>query len=182
MIELFRRFPKLARHVPHIQLGSWPTPVTRMPGLEQGCAIYIKNDGSCAPLYGGNKVRKLEFLLAEAIRRGCREVLTFGVAGSNHALATALYAEQQGLYQSRLTVAIAACNGTLTIRSLEPGKYTPEHLDVLRQAVAQISPGIANAIMFQSSERRLRERTVLADIGLAATSTADPFRIIELRR
>ncbi len=90
-----------------------------------------------------------------------------------------LHAEYRDAYQSRLTVAIAACNGTLTIRSKVLGKYSPADLDVLRQAVAQISPGIANAILFQSSEQRLRERTVLADIGLAVTSTADPYRIIE---
>ena len=50
-----------------------------------------------APIYGGNKVRKLEFLLAEALDREMQEVLTFGFAGSNHATATAFYAEKVGM-------------------------------------------------------------------------------------
>ncbi|MBT8136762.1 MAG: pyridoxal-phosphate dependent enzyme [Gammaproteobacteria bacterium] len=68
-----------------------------MSELESDCEIFLKNDGASGSLYGGNKVRKLEFLLADAARQGRSEVITFGVAGSNHALATALYAEQQGL-------------------------------------------------------------------------------------
>jgi len=48
-------------------------------------------------LYGGNKVRKLEFLLARAKLGGAQEVITFGGAGSNHALATAIYAHEMGL-------------------------------------------------------------------------------------
>ena len=47
--------------------------------------------------YGGNKVRKLEFLLGDALRRGRTTVMTFGGAGSNHALATGLYARRLGL-------------------------------------------------------------------------------------
>ena len=52
---------------------------------------------SPAPVYGGNKVRKLEYLLGDALQRGCDAVVTFGAAGSNHALATAIYARQVGL-------------------------------------------------------------------------------------
>jgi len=59
--------------------------------------LYIKRDDLGGRPYGGNKVRKLEFLLGDALRRGAREVLTFGYAGSNHALATAIYARRVGL-------------------------------------------------------------------------------------
>ncbi len=52
---------------------------------------------SSARPYGGNKIRKLEYLLGDALARGCDTVLTFGAAGSNHALATAVYARQLGL-------------------------------------------------------------------------------------
>jgi 1-aminocyclopropane-1-carboxylate deaminase/D-cysteine desulfhydrase-like pyridoxal-dependent ACC family enzyme len=47
-------------------------------------------------VYGGNKVRKLEFLLAEAERRGCRRLITAGAAGSHHALATTIFGRQRG--------------------------------------------------------------------------------------
>jgi len=97
VIELFRQYPALKRGLPHVSLGDWPTPVARLANIGQDCRIDIKNDAMSGPLYGGNKVRKLEFLLAEAAANGAQEVMTFGVAGSNHALATALYAEQQGM-------------------------------------------------------------------------------------
>jgi D-cysteine desulfhydrase len=59
--------------------------------------LYVKRDDLSGSLYGGDKPRKLEFLLADALRRSASHVMTFGAAGSNHALATALYARQLGM-------------------------------------------------------------------------------------
>jgi D-cysteine desulfhydrase len=86
-------------------LGLFPTPVEPLPqiarraGLDQ---LHIKRDDLSGTLYGGNKVRKLEFLLGEAIRTGAKDVYTVGFAGSNHALATALYARKLGLASTSL--------------------------------------------------------------------------------
>ena len=99
MIPLFTRFPKLQSHFPHLPLGTFPTPVESMTGFNGRCGsgeLYIKRDDLSGLLYGGNKVRKLEFLLAEAKRAGAKRVITSGAAGSNHALATALYSRQCG--------------------------------------------------------------------------------------
>ena len=49
--------------------------------------MHIKRDDLSGESYGGNKVRKLEFLLADAITRSTDTVVTFGCHGSNHALA-----------------------------------------------------------------------------------------------
>ena len=59
----------------------------------------MKRDDLTGPenLYGGNKVRKLEFLLAQAIQENAQGVITFGCVGTNHGLATACYAQQLGL-------------------------------------------------------------------------------------
>ena len=100
MFPLFDMFPELRDRLPRVPLAELPTPAEPMWRLAARLGIpnlYIKRDDITAPLYGGNKVRKLEFLLAEAVRRGCKEVLTFGCAGSNHATATAIYANQLGL-------------------------------------------------------------------------------------
>lgn len=97
MVQIFDAYPALSAALPHVALGAWPTPVRPLRHLGGNCALYAKDDGASGPLYGGNKVRKLEFLLADALERDAREVMTFGVAGSNHALATALYAEHLGL-------------------------------------------------------------------------------------
>ncbi len=56
----------------------------------------VKHDNLSSDLYGGNKIRKLEYILRRAKDRGARRVATFGAVGSNHALATAMHARQLG--------------------------------------------------------------------------------------
>lgn len=100
MRTLFKYFPRLEETLPHVVLADLPTPVERLTRFGEAVgagSLYIKRDDLSAARYGGNKVRKLEFLLGDALRRGAREVMTFGCAGSNHATATALYARQLGL-------------------------------------------------------------------------------------
>ena len=100
MIPLFQQYPLLKEKLPHVCLGEFPTPVHRLDrlGRELGVdQLYIKDDGVSGSIYGGNKIRKLEFLLAEALQSGAKEVLTFGCVGSNHVLATTIYGRQAGL-------------------------------------------------------------------------------------
>ena len=83
-----------------LALATLPTALEACPGL--GAAIgapglLTKRDDLAGAVYGGNKVRKLEYLLGDALERGCDAVVTFGAAGSNHALATSIYARQAGL-------------------------------------------------------------------------------------
>jgi len=94
-----QRFPDLQARVPWLSLGLWPTPVAPMEALGRrtGSALWVKRDDLSGEQMGGNKVRKLEPLLAEARARGCRRVLTVGGTGSNHVVATALYARDQGM-------------------------------------------------------------------------------------
>jgi D-cysteine desulfhydrase len=90
-LPLLLRAPTL----PHVDLGLRATPVRRLdlPGTD----LWVKDDGRAAPLYGGNKARKLPFLLADALQRGHRSVSTVGAVGSNHALATAVHARRLGM-------------------------------------------------------------------------------------
>ncbi len=100
MIHLFERYPILVDRLPRLTLGNFPTPVEKLSGLCRRLGrdnLYIKRDDLSGRTYGGNKVRKLEFLLAEARKYGAVRVITSGGAGSNHALATAHYAKQMGL-------------------------------------------------------------------------------------
>lgn len=98
-IPLATAFPLLGTGLPREALGELPTPVRELhfdfDGSEQ--LLFIKCDDKTGDLYGGNKVRKLEFLLHKARMKGCRRVATFGAVGSHHALATALYARKLGL-------------------------------------------------------------------------------------
>jgi len=92
--RLHERFPALAETLPHIVLSERPTPVRELAGL----GVWVKDDGAFgAGGWGGNKVRKLEWLIPDARRRGRRSILTFGGLGTNWGLATALYAREHGL-------------------------------------------------------------------------------------
>lgn len=76
----------------------YPTALVRVAALAGPHAdLWLKNDGECHRVYGGNKIRKLERLLGEAEQRGARRILTFGAAGSHHVLATTLLARERGL-------------------------------------------------------------------------------------
>ena len=86
--------------LPRVPLVSAPTPVHPLPRLGRAwglAELWTKRDDLSAVLYGGNKPRKLEYLLGRARARGCRHVLTFGGLGTNHGLATAVHAAALGL-------------------------------------------------------------------------------------
>lgn len=105
-IHLFNKFPKLKQTISYIPLCDLPTPIMKLEnfGNRISCNnIFIKRDdligknlGGGFRLYGGNKPRKLEFLLADAKDKGAKTIITYGCAGSNHALATAVYAKELG--------------------------------------------------------------------------------------
>ncbi|MGW5419780.1 1-aminocyclopropane-1-carboxylate deaminase/D-cysteine desulfhydrase [Streptomyces sp. NPDC003943] len=95
---LHRRCPELAASLPFLRLGEAPTPVRPLPELGTRAELWIKDEGGYGDGgWGGNKVRKLEWLLPEARRRGARTILTVGGLGTNWGLATARYAREQGM-------------------------------------------------------------------------------------
>lgn len=97
---LFDQYPRLAERIAWTSLGVQATPLeTVQITLPEGGArtVLVKRDDLTARPYGGNKVRKLEFLLGDVMSSGATRVLTAGAAGSHHALATAVYARALGL-------------------------------------------------------------------------------------
>lgn len=80
-------------------LGIFPTPLYRLNNLSEhlGTNIWIKRDDLCGIALGGNKVRKLEYLLKDAKDKGYDLVMTTGQAQSNHAMLTAACALRAGL-------------------------------------------------------------------------------------
>ena len=83
---------------PRICLAALPTPIQKLENISRllGTNIYIKRDDLTGIGLGGNKVRKLEFLLADAKRKGAEIVFTTGGAQSNHAMLTAACAKKLG--------------------------------------------------------------------------------------
>lgn len=96
---LFRAFPELEGRIPWVSLGHWPTPVERIHDAPAALAgeLWVKRDDRSSSRYGGNKVRKLEYLLADARARDARRIITTGVVGSHHCLATAVHAREVGI-------------------------------------------------------------------------------------
>ena len=82
-----------------IPLGQFPTPLEALPRLsaELGIEVLIKRDDLTGLALGGNKIRKLEMLLAEAVAGGADAVVTCGSVQSNHCRCTAAAARKLGL-------------------------------------------------------------------------------------
>lgn len=140
---LFNACPGLRGKVDWTPLGEYPTPVHRMDGLcgaEGIDELYIKRDDLSSPCYGGNKVRKLEFLLARAKALGHSTVLTYGAVGSNHVVATVIHGEREGVG----TVALLAPqpNAAYVRRNL-----LLDHVHGARFAVAGSMAGIPAALL-----------------------------------
>jgi len=115
---------------PRVELARRPTPLQLMSRASQqwgmGHRLWIKRDDLTGSTLSGNKVRKLEFVVAHAIEQGCDTLITCGGIQSNHCRATALAGAQLGL------------NVHLILRGNEPhskeGNFLLDHL-----AGAQIS-------------------------------------------
>ena len=101
MKNLVRAFPVLRDRLPWVSLGQFPTPVERLSELEKRigskASLWIKRDDLSGSIYGSNKVRKLEFLLGDALQRGRNRVFAAGALGSIYAVASSLYARQVSL-------------------------------------------------------------------------------------
>ena len=97
--SLGNAYPVLAAKLRKFPIASLPTPVSRHQIKTSAGTrnIAIKHDDQTSELYGGNKIRKLEYIFQRAKDRGAKRVATFGAVGSNHALATAIHAKQLGL-------------------------------------------------------------------------------------
>ena len=141
MIHIFEQYPLLKERIPYVQLGQSPTPIKHLRhlGKEIGTDyLYLKHDGLSGLVYGGNKIRKLEFLLGDALRKGAKDILTFGFAGSNHALATAVYAQKLGL--KSISILLAQPNAQYVRRNLLLGHVCGAEIHHFKNEMAAYIP------------------------------------------
>ncbi len=131
----------LTDNLPRLRLADLPTPVEEMPRLTKalgGPRLYIKRDDQTGLAGGGNKARKLEFSVADALRQGADTLITLGGVQSNHCRQTAAAAARCGL---RCIVVLrgyapAAPNGNLLLDYLL-GAQVVFSGDRAREAVAE---------------------------------------------
>jgi len=99
------------KNMKKFSLGFFPTPIHPLSNLSKKLGnhqIFIKRDDQTGLASGGNKTRKLEFLVADAIQQGCDTIVTLGAQQSNHCRQTAA------------ACAVAGLNCTLVVRGAEP--------------------------------------------------------------
>lgn len=99
--RIFDELPGLANVTPWIPLADVPTAVERCSAIEDWLGsrnVWMKRDDQISSLYGGNKVRRYEFLLADAKARGKKRIVTVGGLASTQAMATVLFGRRLGFH------------------------------------------------------------------------------------
>jgi 1-aminocyclopropane-1-carboxylate deaminase/D-cysteine desulfhydrase-like pyridoxal-dependent ACC family enzyme len=142
-------YPRLATRLPKTSIASLPTPLREysFASTSQPITVLVKHDDLSNELYGGNKVRKLEYLLHRARERNAERVATFGTVASNHALATAVHARQLGIQ----------CTCFLSHQSKTPNAPLALNLH-LKQGTEIVRFGGDRASRVQTLRRHLRYR------------------------
>lgn len=169
---------------PRVALLEGPTPIQKLSRLSQlaefnGCNLYVKRDDLTGLGGGGNKLRKLEFLLGEALAEGADTLVTWGGFQSNHARLTAAVAARHGLACELILTPSAVrsdddfCyNGNVLLdglfgakvhrlaRGVTPDSYAAELLDTLKSHGKNLSschwavPALAAVWAMQPARRR----------------------------
>jgi D-cysteine desulfhydrase len=183
-----------------IPLAHLPTPLWRHDALDRlvGAEVWVKRDDMTAGAEAGNKARKLEFLLADALDRGAEVVVTCGGAQSNHARAAALLARGVGLGAVLLlrtadpeappdptgNVLLDRMAGA-EIRFITPAAYGNRHELLARTATSLVASGRKATVIPEGGSNGLgafgyveamREVRRQLDLGLAGTR--QPFDAI----
>ncbi|MFZ5518024.1 MAG: D-cysteine desulfhydrase family protein [Candidatus Zhuqueibacterota bacterium] len=136
---------------PRIHLANLPTPIEKLTGVSQqwgDVEIYVKRDDKTGMLMSGNKIRKLEFVIAEARQKGANVLITCGGIQSNHARATAVAARKLGM-DSWLVLrgqVGGSIDGNLAldllvgakIKYITPEQYRNEVMDIMQDLVRDL--------------------------------------------
>ena len=149
---------------PRINLAQSPTPVQPLPRLGEklGVDLYVKRDDLTGAALSGNKIRKLEFVLADALARQADTVITCGGAQSNHCRATAVAAARLGL------------NCRLLLRTPDPANPPPTEGNILLDRMAG-----AEIVWISPEDYALRDEYMEREGALLETSGRKPYLIPE---
>lgn len=103
-LPLFDVYPDLSKLLTSVELSQLPTPVACLADCSEDESLkaryqnaWIKQDDKTHHEYGGNKIRKLDFILADIQQQGKKHVFTFGAIGTNAGVATAMACRDRGL-------------------------------------------------------------------------------------
>jgi D-cysteine desulfhydrase len=145
-------------HIPQLHFAHLPTRIEDLPRLSAhlgGPRVLVKRDDQTGLAFGGNKTRKLEFLVAEALEQGARTLITGGALQSNHCRQTAATAARFGLD------CILVLNGEIPDR--------PSANLLLDQ--------MFGAELVTIADRALRDQTLRETFEKAATNGRKPYLV-----
>lgn len=96
--RLFETYPVLKEKVAFSPLGNFPSPVEHLKKLSNvtGADVWIKRDDCASNIYGGNKCRMMEWIIADAVKKGRKSLITWGAVGSNQILSSVIYGHLAG--------------------------------------------------------------------------------------
>src|SRR5262245_40617821 len=140
--------------IPHLNYGVYPTPIEEAPRFRQALGgnaprIFIKRDDLTGPGFGGNKVRKLEYVLAKAVAEGAEVAITSGGVKSNHARVTAAMCARLGL-----RCVLVLNSAAVTHEGLKPASLAVDEL--FGAEVVHVAEREERATTVESVAERLR--------------------------
>lgn len=149
---------------PQINLARLPTPVQPMRRFGEKLAVdlYVKRDDLTGAALSGNKIRKLEFVLADALAQNADTVITCGGAQSNHCRATAIAAAMLGL------------NCRLLLRTPDPSNPPPAEGNILLDRMAG-----ADIVWITPQEYKVRDEFFEREAASLKASGRIPYMIPE---
>ena len=102
-----------------LSLANLPTRIQHLSRWSAECGknIYVKRDDQTGSEWSGNKIRKLEFAVAEAVEQGCNLLITCGGIQSNHCRATVAVATHLGMRRRSCCASVSSRHSTETISS-----------------------------------------------------------------
>lgn len=131
----------MCKYPSKINLGLFPTPLQKLNHLSEitNCGIYMKRDDLCGIAFGGNKVRKLEYILFDAKAKNCDCIITAGGSTSNQTVATACCCASQGM-EAHIIIPETTNDKTLTLLKYAGAKiYTVSGSDKLKSEMRMLS-------------------------------------------
>jgi L-cysteate sulfo-lyase len=140
--------------IPHLNFGNYPTPIEEAPRFREALGrnaprVFIKRDDYTGPGFGGNKVRKLEYVLAKAVADGVEVAVTSGGLKSNHARVTAAMCARIGL-----RCVLVLNSAAVTYEGLKPASLAVDEL--LGAEVVRVASREERATTVESVAESLR--------------------------
>lgn len=169
--------------IPHLDFGHYPAPIEELPRLRQalggGPRIFIKREDYSGAGFGGNKVRKLEYVLAEAMSSGAEFVVTTGGVKSNHARITASLCARLGIKPILVLNPAAVSHEGLEPASLRVDRLVGAEIHLVGRREARVPTMESIAARLRGEGRKVAVIPLGASVPLGALGFVRAIREVK---